>query len=129
MSDDDLTPAERAEIERVRGVLADPSVWAEPRPDLQERVVAAIAEEAGAGRRLRRIRSSLLAVAAGVGISSAAQTVWCRRARPRHPADRPLRVAAGNAHRGRVVGGVSRGLEARRYCTRAGITTIVIPAH
>ena len=51
MSDDDLTPAERAEIERVHGVLADPAVWAEPPLDLQERVVAAIAEEAGAGRR------------------------------------------------------------------------------
>jgi hypothetical protein len=66
MSDDDLTPAERAEIERVRGVLADASVWAEPPLDLQERVVAAIAEQAGAGRRLRRIRFSLMAVAAGV---------------------------------------------------------------
>ena len=66
MSDDDLTPAERAEIERVRGVLADAAVWAEPPLDLQERVVAAIAEEAGAGRRLRRIRYSLMAVAAAV---------------------------------------------------------------
>ena len=66
MSDDDLTPAERAEIERVDGVLADRAVWAEPPLDLQERVVAAIAEEAGAGRRLRRIRYSLMAVAAAV---------------------------------------------------------------
>ena len=49
MSDDDLAPAERAEIERVHGVLADPAVWVEPPLDLQERVVAAIAEEAGAG--------------------------------------------------------------------------------
>ncbi len=30
MSDDDLTPAERAEIERVHGVLADPAVSADP---------------------------------------------------------------------------------------------------
>ena len=45
MSHDDLTSAERAEIERVHGVLADRAVWAEPSPDLQERVVAAIAEE------------------------------------------------------------------------------------
>ena len=58
MSHDDLTSAERAEIERVHGVLADRAVWAEPSPDLQERVVAAIAEEAGAGRRRRRIRYS-----------------------------------------------------------------------
>ena len=64
MSDDDLTPAERGEIERVYGVLADPAVWAEPSSDLQERVVAAIAREAGTGRRSRRIRYSLLAAAA-----------------------------------------------------------------
>jgi hypothetical protein len=66
VSDDELTPAERAEIERVRGVLADAAMWAEPPVDLQERVVAAIAEEAGAGRRLRRIRYSPMAVAAAV---------------------------------------------------------------
>ena len=65
MSHDDLTSAERAEIERVHGVLADRAVWAEPSPDLQERVVAAIAEEAGAGRRRRRIRYSLVAGSPG----------------------------------------------------------------
>ena len=32
MDDADLTPAERAEIERVNDVLADPAVWAEPPP-------------------------------------------------------------------------------------------------
>lgn len=64
MSDDDLTPAERAEIERVHGVLAGPAVWTEPPLDLQERVVAAIAKEAGTGRRLRRIRYSVMAAAA-----------------------------------------------------------------
>ena len=69
MSDDDLTPAERAEIERVHGVLADPAVWAEPPLDLQERVVAAIAEEAGAGRRRRRVRHSLMAAAAAVVVA------------------------------------------------------------
>ncbi len=69
MSDDDLTPAERAEIERVHGVLADPSVWAEPPLDLQERVVAAITEEAGAGRRVRRIRYALVAAAAAVVVA------------------------------------------------------------
>lgn len=70
MADDDLTPAERAEIERVHGVLADRSVWAEPPLDLQERVVAAIAAEAGAGRRLRRIRYSLVAAAAAVVLTA-----------------------------------------------------------
>src|SRR6476620_6771516 len=70
MSDDDLTPAERAEIERVHGVLADPAVWAEPPLDLQEHVVAAIAEEVGARRRLRRIRYSLTAVAAAAVLAA-----------------------------------------------------------
>ncbi len=88
MSDDDLTSAERAEIERVRGVLADAATWAEPPPDLQERVVAAIAEEAGAGRRLRRIRYSLMAVAAAVvllaGVTIAVQVTQ----------DQPVQYAA-----------------------------------
>jgi len=65
MDDADLTPAERAEIERVNDVLADPAVWAEPPPYLQEAVVAAIAEEAGAGRR-RRLRVAVAGIAAAV---------------------------------------------------------------
>ncbi|MET0713261.1 MAG: anti-sigma factor [Jiangellaceae bacterium] len=65
MDDADLTPAERAEIERVNDVLADPAVWAEPPPYLQEAVVAAIAEEAGAGRR-RRFRLAVAGIAAAV---------------------------------------------------------------
>ena len=65
MDDADLTPAERAEIERVNDVLADPAVWAEPPPYLQEAVVAAIAEEAGAGKR-RRLRLAVVGVAAAV---------------------------------------------------------------
>ena len=88
MSDDDLTPAERAEIERVHGILADPAVWAEPPRDLQERVVSAIAKEAGAGRRLRRIRYSLTAVAAaaalGVGVTVGMQVT----------SDEPVQFAA-----------------------------------
>jgi len=88
MSDDDLTPAERAEIERVRGVLADAAMWAEPPPDLQERVVAAIAEESGAGRRLRRVRYSLMAVAAAV-VLLAGVTVGVQVTR-----DEPVQYAA-----------------------------------
>lgn len=65
MADDDLTPAERAEIERLHGVLADPAVWVEPPLDLQERVVAAITSEAAVGRR-RRLRYAAGAVAAAV---------------------------------------------------------------
>jgi hypothetical protein len=66
MDDSDLTPAERAEIERVQGVLADPAVWMEPSSHLQEAVVAAIADEAGAVRRRRRVRFALAGVAAAV---------------------------------------------------------------
>ena len=65
MDDSDLTPAERAEIDRVHDVLADPAVWAEPPPYLQEAVVAAIAEEAGAGKR-RRLRLAVVGIAAAV---------------------------------------------------------------
>jgi hypothetical protein len=70
MDDDDLTPEERAEIDRFARTLADPAMWAEPSPELQERVVAAIAEEAGAARAStapsRRFRYALVAVAAAV---------------------------------------------------------------
>ena len=65
MDDSDLTPAERAELERVDDVLADPAVWAEPPPYLQEAVVAAVAEEAGAGKR-RRLRLAVVGIAAAV---------------------------------------------------------------
>ena len=88
MSDDDLTPAERAEIERVHGVLADPAVWAEPPLDLQERVVAAITEEAGAGRRVRRIRYALVAAAAAV-VVAVGLTVGLQTTR-----DEPVQFAA-----------------------------------
>jgi hypothetical protein len=77
MSDDDLTPAERAEIDRVQAVLADPAVWAEPPLDLQERVVAAIAAEAAPSRRgwLRYAAGGvaaavLLAIGVTVGIQA-----------------------------------------------------------
>ena len=65
MDDSELTPAERAEIERVNDVLADPAVLAEPPPYLQEAVVAAIADEAGAGKR-RRFRLAVVGIAAAV---------------------------------------------------------------
>jgi len=65
MDDADLTPAERAEIEWVSDVLGDPAVWLEPPAHLQEAVVAAIAEEAGATKR-RRLRLAVLGIAAAV---------------------------------------------------------------
>lgn len=65
MSDDELTPAELAEIDRASGVLRDPALWAEPPLDLQERVVAAIAAEAAPGRR-RWLRYAAGGLAAAV---------------------------------------------------------------
>ena len=91
MSDDDLTPEERAEIERVHDVLADRAVWAEPPLDLQERVVAGIAEEAGAARRTRRIRYSLLTAAAAV-VVAVGLTVGLQATR-----DQPAQFAASLA--------------------------------
>jgi hypothetical protein len=39
-------PAERAELDRLRGLLSDEAVWIEPRADMQERIVGAIASAA-----------------------------------------------------------------------------------
>ena len=41
-SDAPADPAERAQLDKLRQVLSDPAVWAEPQPDLQERIVGAI---------------------------------------------------------------------------------------
>jgi len=83
MDDSELTPSERAQIERVRGVLADPAVWMEPPPHLQEAVVAAVAEEAGAARRRRRIRYALAGLAASVLVAvGVAVGLQANRAQP-----------------------------------------------
>ena len=42
-----LTPQERAELDELRALLEAPAAWEEPDPGLEDRVVAAIAEEAG----------------------------------------------------------------------------------
>ena len=60
-----LTPAERAEIDDLRAALSHPAVWVEADPDLEERVVAAIAET-GARHRSRTIRYALVGGAAAV---------------------------------------------------------------
>jgi hypothetical protein len=44
---DALDPIERAQLEELRALLADPAVWAEPDPDLEDLVVSAISAEAG----------------------------------------------------------------------------------
>src|SRR5215216_1629426 len=43
----DLDPIERAQLEELRALLADPAVWAEPDPGLEDLVVSAISAEAG----------------------------------------------------------------------------------
>ena len=43
---DALAPEERAELDELRGLLDDESVWAEPPPELEDRIVTAIADEA-----------------------------------------------------------------------------------
>src|SRR5689334_10771366 len=74
MDDAELTPDERAALARVQHVLADPAVWAEPPADLQERVVAAVADAGGGRRRWLRYAAGgvaaavLLAVGAAVGV-------------------------------------------------------------
>ncbi len=40
-----LSAAERAELDEVRSLLESPATWAQPDPDLEDRVVAAIAEQ------------------------------------------------------------------------------------
>jgi hypothetical protein len=60
-----LTPAERAEMDALRATLAHPAAWIEPDEDLEERVVAAIADS-GNRRRSRTIRYALVGVAAAV---------------------------------------------------------------
>jgi hypothetical protein len=51
-----LTAEERAELEELRGLLGSPATWAEPSPDLEDRVVRAIAEEATARSATQRER-------------------------------------------------------------------------
>jgi hypothetical protein len=43
---DALTLAERAELDELKSLLEDESAWTEPSPELEDRVVAAIADEA-----------------------------------------------------------------------------------
>jgi hypothetical protein len=46
----DMDDAERAALDDLRDLLADPAVWAAPDPALEGRVVAAISSEAAGGR-------------------------------------------------------------------------------
>ncbi len=55
-----LSPPERAELDRLRFLLDDPAIWAEPDPELEDRIVARIgaaaAEEPATPRRGRARR-------------------------------------------------------------------------
>src|SRR5262245_12310539 len=51
----DLDPIERAQLEELRVLLADPAVWAEPDPELEDIVVSAIAAEAGSPQAQRKV--------------------------------------------------------------------------
>jgi Anti-sigma-K factor rskA len=52
---DALTPEERAELDELKSLLEDEAAWTEPPPELEDRVVSAIADEARA-RTPRRPR-------------------------------------------------------------------------
>lgn len=45
---DSLTAQDRAELDELRGLLSAPATWEQPDPGLEDRVIAAIAEEAQA---------------------------------------------------------------------------------
>jgi len=52
-----IDPAERDELDEVRALLTDPAVWVEPHPDLQERIVGAIAD-AGTAQHVQPSKDS-----------------------------------------------------------------------
>jgi len=60
-----LTPAERAEMDDLRAALSHPAAWIEPDADLEERVVAAIADS-GSHHRSRTLWYALVGGAAAV---------------------------------------------------------------
>jgi hypothetical protein len=79
-----LDPAERADLDELRAVLAETSVWAEPGPGLEDNVTAAVARAAasgrpdrngsvpaGAARRRRGRRPRVIAVLAGLAAAAA----------------------------------------------------------
>jgi hypothetical protein len=65
-----LDPSERAELDDLRGLLADPALWVEPDPALQERIVAAITASAPPAvadlTSYRRSRRRIIYAVAGV---------------------------------------------------------------
>ncbi len=67
-----LEPDERDELDNVRGLLADPAVWAEADPRLENRVAQAIAAEhppANVKRGRRRLLTAVAGIAAAAAIA------------------------------------------------------------
>jgi hypothetical protein len=91
---------ERAELDDLRDLLADPSVWAEPEPWLEDAVVAAVSDAAERGRdrapvatsRARRSVSRLRTIALA---GAAAVVVFALVLASRDTADPDLDVALG----------------------------------
>jgi hypothetical protein len=71
---DGLDPVDQAELDELRALLADPALWAEPSPDLEHRVVAAIAAEPRSARVQRRLRPRRR-ILAGAMVAAAAVVV------------------------------------------------------
>jgi hypothetical protein len=57
---DSLTAQERSELDELRGLLSAPATWEQPDPGLEDRVVAAIADEAQARPSSARARRPAL---------------------------------------------------------------------
>jgi hypothetical protein len=88
-----LSPDERAEMDELRAVLADPAVWVEPKADLEERVVAAVTNK-GDRRTSRAIRYAIAGGAAVVLLAVGLAIGVDRHHETRPHETRPLQYAA-----------------------------------
>ena len=93
-STDGVTGTERARLDAIRTVLADPAVWERPDPQLEDHIVAAIAAEHGSGlppetRSRRRFGRVIFGVAAALIIAAGVAVGLTR-----HPDDTALTYSA-----------------------------------
>src|SRR5207248_5838271 len=70
-----LDPDDQADLDVLRGLLAEPSVWARPNPSLEDSIVTAIAAEASTGRG----GSSISPAAEGNGRAPEKDRFWRSR--------------------------------------------------